>query len=122
MAWETRRRGGSYYTRSVRVNGVVRRRYVGKDDLAHLLASLDEQDQVAREVEAQAWREERAAALAREAPLIEFAAALDVLMAQTLIAAGYHRHKRGKWRKRRGTSENSPHTDPDQDRTVPDCR
>jgi hypothetical protein len=63
MAWETRCRGGLYYTRSVRVNGEVRRRYLGKDDLAHLIATFDENDQLTREAIAQAWREERSSAL-----------------------------------------------------------
>jgi hypothetical protein len=113
MAWETRRRGGLYYTRSVRVNGIVRRRYLGKDDLARLIASFDEDDQLAREAIAQAWREEKSSALEREAPLIRLDEAIDDLLTATLTAAGYHRHNYGKWRKKRGTHENIPRTDPE---------
>jgi hypothetical protein len=120
MAWETRRRGSVYYTRSVRVNGVVRRHYLGKDDLAYLIASLDEEHQLVREAQAEVWRTERTAALEQEVLLIQFDAALDSLTAETLTAAGYHRHNYGKWRKKHGTSsENSPRTDPDEIRS--DC-
>jgi hypothetical protein len=120
MAWETRRRGSVYYTRSARVNGVVHRQYLGKDDLAHLIASLDESDQLVRKAEAEAWRGEKLTALEREASLIEFDAALDRLTTQTLTAAGYHRFNYGKWRKKRGTHAHSSSTDPDQGRSVPE--
>jgi hypothetical protein len=109
MAWETRRRGSVYYTRSVRVNGVVRRHYLGKDNLAYLIASLDEDERTLRDCESEAWHLERKAALRQEAPLIEFDQGLDALLAATFTAAGYHRPNYGPWRKKRGTStENSP--------------
>jgi hypothetical protein len=113
MAWESRNGRGAYYTRSVRVNGVVRRRYLGKGDLAYLIATFDEDDQSAREAIAQAWREEKSSALEREAPLIRLDEAIDDLLTATLTAAGYHRHNYGKWRKKRGTHENIPRTDPE---------
>lgn len=70
MARETRRRGSRYYTRSVLVNGVGRRQYFGKDDLAHLVASVDEADHLAQKAQVEAWRLENTAVLEQEAPLI----------------------------------------------------
>jgi hypothetical protein len=97
------------------VNGVVRRRYFGNDDLAHLIASLDEDDRLVRTVQAEAWRAGKTAALEQEAPLTQFDADLDALTAQILTVAGYHRHNYGKWRKKRGTSsETIPRTDSDE--------
>ena len=85
MAWE---RG--YYYRVRRENGRVVREYVGRGRVAELMAKLDALD---REKE----REERRLDADLEA-LIE---TTDLLARAALVAAGYHQHKRGEWRKRR---------------------
>jgi len=39
---------------------------------------------------------------ALETPIEELCEATEVLVQAALLAAGYHRHNRGEWRKRRG--------------------
>ena len=102
MAWETRERGGLYYTRSKKVNGRVVREYIGAGEVALLIARMD--------------TEEREVRKARFAERAQFRNELDRIamrvseeydrteqvLRHSLEQAGYYRHKRGEWRKRRG--------------------
>ncbi len=101
MGWETRQRGGRYYTRSRKVNGRVAREYVGTGRFAELVAAQD----VAERRERVAARERERQAEALDAPafaaLAELGRVLDGLAAAFLIEAGYRRHHRGEWRRRR---------------------
>ncbi len=105
MAWETRPRGGRYYTRSHKVGGRVVREYVGVGLLAELAAALDAAERRERAAEAARWRGEAA----RFAALDEATAALDglaeALASAAMVAHGYRRHNRGEWRKRRDHQE-----------------
>ena len=98
MAWDK----GRYYTRSRKVNGRVVREYVGTGEAAERAAR---QDAVARQ-EREARRSVREELAALDAPLDELAELTDLLARAALAAAGYRRHHRGEWRKRRGHSEN----------------
>src|SRR4051812_47650758 len=99
MGWESRP-GGRYYYRSQRVAGRVTRQYFGRGPAATLAESLD--------VEARRRREDERAALGADRaalePLDRAMAALDAacrrMIEATLLAAGYHQHRRS-WRKRR---------------------
>jgi hypothetical protein len=53
MGWDR----GKYYSRSKKVNGRVEREYVGKGELAELLAQIDaaERDRREAERETQSW-------------------------------------------------------------------
>ena len=101
MGWETRRRGGRYYTRSRKVNGRVVREYVGTGLAAELAAEQD----AAERRERAAARERARQIESRDAPavaaLAELGRVLDGLAAAVLIGAGYRRHHRGEWRRRR---------------------
>ncbi len=101
MAWEQRERGGLYYTRSRKVDGRVVREYVGTGPLAELASEADARERRRREEEAEAWREERERMEALEAPIEELCEAAEVLAHAALVAAGFRRHNRGEWRKRR---------------------
>jgi hypothetical protein len=98
---ERRERGGLYYTRSRRVSGRVVREYVGGGILGQLAAQMDTQERRRREEEAAAWKEEQERIDALEAPIEELCEGAEVLTRATLLAAGYHRHNRAQWRKRR---------------------
>ena len=101
MAWETRNGGGRYYTRSRRVNGRMIREYIGCGSVAELVAQQDElaRAQKARERKALNDKKEE---LERIEELLSrsWKGAWD-LARMDLINAGYYRHHRGKWRRRR---------------------
>jgi hypothetical protein len=101
MAWEKRERGGVYYTRSRKVNGRVVREYVGGGVLGELAVQMDALKRSQRQEEAQALRDECKRIEGLETSLEELCEAAEVLFRATLLAAGYRRHKRGQWRKKR---------------------
>jgi hypothetical protein len=101
MGWESRRGRGRYYTRSRKVNGRVVREYVGGGLVGALAAREDETRRRMRDAERAALEADRDAFEAAAAAHDAFARAADALMTAALVAAGYHRHDRGQWRKRR---------------------
>jgi hypothetical protein len=100
MAWE-RRGNRSYYYRSVRRGGRVVKEYFGTGRVAELCAQLDGLTLERRAIERQDRAAERDRSAALEARTLELIQLTDVLVAATLMVAGYHRHDRGTWRRRR---------------------
>jgi hypothetical protein len=116
MAYESRK-GRSYYYRKVWKNGQCRSEYIGGGEAAALIARMEQLDQQGRDIARQDRRAEREqfAALAATPPeLVALLAEARRASAEALEAAGYHRHKRGEWRKRRGSK------DKDQDQSISD--
>lgn len=101
MGWETRARGGRYYTRSRRVGGRVVREYIGTGRVAELAAMLDAAERRARSAERNNLRLAEAGDAPAFGALTELGRVLDGLAAAFLIEAGYRRHHRGEWRRRR---------------------
>ena len=101
MAWVVRG-DREYYYRSRREGGRVVRDYYGSGDEARLAAAVDAERRRLRDRDREAKRVERAARATAEQLLNELAAGSDLLVAAALLAAGYHRHHMGEWRKRRG--------------------
>ena len=105
MGWETRKRGGRYYTRSRRVNGAVVREYIGSGRVAELVAEADALERRQRQFQREEEEEELQAMLEEweeaDAPLRDLDNLCDALVRTALEGAGYHNHK-GEWRKRRG--------------------
>ena len=100
--WESRERGGLYYTRSRKEGGRVVREYVGGGILGELAARMDAEERQRREEEAASRREERERLEALVASVEELCEAAEVIARAALVASGYHRHNRGEWRKKRG--------------------
>lgn len=94
MSLQLRRDRPAYY-RSVREGGQVRSVYVASGPAAVALAGRDAQ----AKAEAKARREQDEA---QEREIAEWFDAVEAVARAVLIASGYHQHKRGKWRKRRG--------------------
>ena len=103
MTWETRTRGGVYYTRTRRVAGRRVREYVGAagSPTAELSAAEDLMRREHREREQAVRRTEQEQNAEAERPLEALAAIGDALLATALVASGYHQHDRGAWRKKR---------------------
>jgi hypothetical protein len=96
--------GHRYYLRSKRVAGRVVHENCGSGKFASLMAYLDLQDRIEREEQREQDRLDREEALA----LDEADRPVDQLIRKALAeaeaaieAAGYRRHKRGDWRRRR---------------------
>src|SRR5919112_522536 len=101
MGWETRRGAGRYYARSRKVNGRVVREYVGTGLVAELAAQQDAEARAEKLAEREQLQHEVTRWTATSAPLTQLSQLLDGLTPAALIAAGYHQHHRGAWRKRR---------------------
>lgn len=101
MAWETRNGRGRYYTRSRKVGGRVVREYLGCGEVAELIAESDDLDREVRE--AARGERQRSAAVQRErdAVVALVCDAAQLWSRIALLTAGYQRHDRGEWRRRR---------------------
>ena len=107
--WERRERGGLYYTRSRKENGRVIREYVGGGVLGELAARMGAEDRRRRQEDAAAWREERERLEELAGLVDELCEDIETIVRCALLAAGFRRHKRGEWRKRR-----EPETAPEE--------
>ena len=105
MAWETRKRGGSYYTRSRRQNGRVIREYIGCGRAARVIADADHALIAEREATLIQVRAAEEHFRSLEQPLDALDAICNALVRLDLKTAGYHQHHRGEWRKRRVPTE-----------------
>ena len=101
MAWETRNGRGRYYTRSRRVNGRVARQYIGAGIAGELAAREDAERRAKRDKQRAAWITQKTELLAIEDLLDAYSGTLFGLTGAVLLHAGFHRHHRGEWRKRR---------------------
>ncbi len=101
MAWETRGGTRRYYTRSVRRDGRVARVYVGGGPIGETAAASDRERRRIRADEdaARIAHLDRLAAL--DAQVSAFSDAAEVVLRASFLIAGYHRHDRGSWRRRR---------------------
>jgi hypothetical protein len=106
--WEGRERGGLYYYRSHRVNGRVKKEYIGTGPLAELAAEVDAQERRQREEKAREWQAEREHLEALEGLTEELCEAAELLTRAALLAAGYRQHHRGEWRKQRERNDVKP--------------
>jgi hypothetical protein len=103
MGWER----GRYYTRSKKVNGRVVREYIGTGRIAELVAQTDALERQQRVAELNARRAEQAEAEALNDLLNDLNDLADLAARAALLAAGFHLHKRGEWRRRREQDDNT---------------
>jgi hypothetical protein len=99
MAWETRHGKGLYYTRTIRRNGRFAREYIGTGPEAELAAALDASRRAERVARAEAQKAEQARWHGACGLLRQFDRLADTLLRASLLAAGFHQHDRGAWRR-----------------------
>jgi hypothetical protein len=100
MGWEIRN-GRAYYYHKERFGARVVSRYVGKGPTALMVARREQAERDRRAWEAEAARRAIAESEAFEAELVEYCENVEQIAKLVLMAAGFHRPKRGPWRKRR---------------------
>jgi len=104
MAWEARWRQ-RYYYRSKRVGNRIVKVYMGKGPEAESAAREDAAKRADRAVRRHAAEVDRM----RDEPAKDMMAELDgqvrIMLETALVAAGYHQHDRGRWRKKRNGKE-----------------
>src|SRR6516164_7693748 len=96
MGWE---RG--YYYRVRKVNGRVLREYFGAGEVAALVAQMDALEREERRLGALEQSQEKDELKALDAHLKTVSERIELAARAALLAAGFHLHKRGEWRKRR---------------------
>jgi hypothetical protein len=109
MAWE---RG--YYYRVRKVNGRVVREYVGTGAVAELIAQMDALERERRQLEALEQRQENDELKALDAELKIVNETANLAARAALLAAGFHQHKRGEWRRRREQADNAGSNRPEK--------
>ena len=97
MGWEK----GRYYTRSTKVNGRVEREYFGCGEVADMIATMDQLKREERKAKVQAVRQEFADAKALDETVSQVCHVADLFARAAMVAAGFHQHHRGEWRRRR---------------------
>jgi hypothetical protein len=103
MSWHlvgTRR----YFYVHKRIGGKPVRRYVGAGQIGEIAGATAELRRLQRAIEARECKAEADRLDQAEEPLIELCEITEMLTRAALVAAGYHRHDRGKWRYRRGNT------------------
>jgi hypothetical protein len=88
MTFEQRKGKGRYYTRSERVDGRVRRTYVGTGELGEIAARTDALTRAALKSQEQIWGSERHRVESHDGLLDDLDAACRVLMHASLLAQG----------------------------------
>ena len=101
MSWESRKGNGRYYTRSRRHNGRVEREYFGCGTTGVLAERFEALAREKRQMEAEALRAEQTRTESLDAEVASVCKLADLFAQAALLAAGYHQHHRGTWRKRR---------------------
>ena len=100
MAWE-QRGNQAYYYRSVRSGGRVVKEYASGGFLGALAAEFDAEERAERDAKRRRLAAEQARWADLEQPARELDDLAELLTAAMLLVAGYHRHDRGEWRRRR---------------------
>lgn len=102
MAWENRGKTGTYYYRSVRQDGVVRKLYLGNGPAAHEAANSAAIERGNREtshrlISSEEMKTATARQLSKQTETLS-----TILMEAVLLGAGFWRQNYSRWRKRRG--------------------
>lgn len=100
MGWK-QINGRSYYYRSVREAGRTRTEYVGTGEVAGLIAQLDLGLRAGRAIERAEREAERERIESEDREVAEWFDRVESVARVAMLTAGFHRHHRGEWRRRR---------------------
>ena len=100
MPWITRG-GRRYWYRREKIGNRWQKVYVGTGPAAEVAAQCDAARKQQRADERDRYLEERQRYAIAEAIIVDLDRLARVLSYAALLTAGYHRHDRGPWRKRR---------------------
>jgi hypothetical protein len=100
MPWLQRGQNRAFY-QSLRIDGRVVHRYLGSGPAAEQAAAAIEARRQQRAAARAALATERQRHAKALVPLEQLSWLTDALLIATLTSAGFHRHCRGQWRKRR---------------------
>jgi hypothetical protein len=101
MAWETRKRGNRYYTRSIRCGNRIIRQYIGAGEDGLKAAAEDEEQRAERQAQRQALADHKQNWNAIDDTVAQLDNECRKLVYAGFVSAGYRCHKRGEWRKKR---------------------
>jgi hypothetical protein len=101
VGWVTRG-GRRYYYRSYRHEGRTKRQYLGSGPQAEQAAAAVAKAWADRADEAKRLAQDGRSYKEAVVPLELFCRLTDKLVVAALADQGYHRHRRGEWRRRRG--------------------
>lgn len=100
MGWETRN-GRLYYYHKERDGNRVISRYAGKGEVAYTIAEMNRISGEVLETTRTLAKRQQIEAKQQEANCAAYFAEVEAVFRQAMTDAGYHRQKRGEWRKRR---------------------
>ena len=100
MAWK-QINGFFYYYISVRQGSRVRSDYFGSGECATLIAQIEGLERIKRKLRRQAVLAERERDDAEDREFDTWFAQVEAIANAAMLVAGYHKHHRGEWRKRR---------------------
>jgi hypothetical protein len=101
MAWEKRNKGRRYFYRSERVGERVRKVYFGAGAAASVAADRVAEERAERAEGAAALRIERDRVRPVERAVEALAAGTNLVLAAAMMSAGFYKHDRGAWRRKR---------------------
>lgn len=99
MGWEERN-GNLYYYRKERDGSHVRSVYIGSGETVHLISQLEAMRREEAEMKLLHQRSLRELGKQADRIIEVHAEATELLMTATLLAAGFHTHRR-QWRRKR---------------------
>lgn len=99
MGWD---KNGRYYTRSHKISGRVVREYIGGGVIGKMAEKKDLDERAQRANRVKDWKAQKEGMEAVEAVVAQLCDVTDLLARAAFLAAGYHQHKRGEWRRKRG--------------------
>jgi hypothetical protein len=103
MAWERRRDGRRFYYRSHRRGSRVVKEYCGCGEAGEAAAKEDANRRAARATHRQGEQLRRQECDRLNQSLVAMDVEAAAMVEGALLTAGYYRHCRGRWRKRRGS-------------------